>query len=173
MTKQFKGTSPLAQLADELPVRSRIGLTLVAADLALNQLRSSQNFPVAKAAFELARRWYDRDRFPPDLFEDALWDENDKGLCLCAMAAQSEREIAAWCVVGSAVLYTAFHAYQAVGEFPSAVVLEVEEDELDEVDKQLHEISPSLINVVIKAADVVRQHPDISFAQLKSNLPVM
>jgi hypothetical protein len=51
--------------------------------------------------------------------------------------------------------------------------LEVEEDELDEVDKQLHEISPSLINVVIKAADVVRQHPDISFAQLKSNLPVM
>jgi len=30
MIKQFKGTSQLAQLADGLPVRSRIGLTLVA-----------------------------------------------------------------------------------------------------------------------------------------------
>jgi hypothetical protein len=72
MTKQFKGTSRLAQLADELPVRSRIGLALLAADLALNQLRSSHDFPTAQAAFELTRRWYDGDRFPPDLFEDAL-----------------------------------------------------------------------------------------------------
>jgi hypothetical protein len=170
MTKQFKGTSQLALVAEDLPVRSRIGLTLVAADLALNRLRSSHNFPIAQAAFELPRQWYDGDRFPPDLFEDALWNEHDRGLCLCEIAAKSEREKAAWCVVGSAILYTAFHAYQAIGGFPSAVVSEVEENELDELDRELRLISPALINVVIKAADVIRQHPDISFAQLKSSL---
>jgi Immunity protein Imm6 len=171
MTKQFKGTSRLAQLADELPVRSRIGLALVAADLALNQLRSSHDFPTAQAAFELIRRWYDGDRFPPDRFENAICDEYDRGLALCVLGAPLERDQAAWSVLASALLYTAFHAYQAVGEFPSAVVLEVEEDELDELDKQLREISPTLISVVTKAADVIRQHPDISFARLKSSVP--
>jgi hypothetical protein len=171
MTKPRQGTSQLARLADDLPVRSRIGLALVAADLVLSRLRSSDNFPFAEAAFELLRRWYDGDRFPPDRFEDAICDERDKGLVSALWAAQSESEEAAWRVVGSAVLYTAFHAYQDVGEVPSPGVSEVDETELDELDKQLRLISPALINALINAADVLRQQPDMSFPRLESSLP--
>jgi hypothetical protein len=171
MTKQIKGTSQLARLADDMPVRSRIGLALVAADLALSRLRPSHDFPIAQAAFDLPRRWYDGDRFSPDRFEDAICHDSARGLLLCALATQSEQEIAAWSVLASTLFYTAFHAYQATGEFPSPGVSEVEEDELDEVDKQLRLISPALINVVIKAAGVIRQHPDISFARLSRACP--
>jgi hypothetical protein len=171
MTKPRKGTSQLARLADDLPIRLRIGLALVATDLVLSRLRSSDNFPFAEAAFELLRRWYDGDRFPPDRFEDAICDEHDKGLISALWAAQSESEEAAWRVVGSAVLYTAFHAYQDVGEIPSPGVSEVDETELDELDKQLQSISPALINAIIDAADVLRRQPDMSFSQLESNLP--
>ena len=73
--------------------------------------------------------------------------------------------------MGSAVLYTAFHAYQDVGETPFPGVSEVDETELDELDKQLQSISPALINAIIDAADVLRQQPDMSFSQLESNLP--
>lgn len=72
MTVERKGTSPLALLADDLPVRSRFGLVVVGADLAVTWLKSSPNFAAAYASFDLARRWFDGERFVPDQLEDSL-----------------------------------------------------------------------------------------------------
>jgi hypothetical protein len=57
--------SPLAQIVDGLPVRGRIGVVLMMADLALAWLESSPDLPVAPAAVDLCRRWYDCERFDP------------------------------------------------------------------------------------------------------------
>lgn len=53
MIMQTEGTSPLALLADDRPVRARIGLALPAADLGLDQLGSSSNLRLARTAFQL------------------------------------------------------------------------------------------------------------------------
>jgi hypothetical protein len=170
MTQKFRGKSQFALLADSLPVRARIGLTLVAADLALDRLRSSRHHPIARAAFELARRWYDGQRFDPDLFEDAIAPESGRGVALCAVEAESEDEEAAWGTVDCAALYTAFHAFRALGKSPSPLVSEIDEDVLDELDKSLHLVSPDLIVRVLKAAEYLRHDPGASFSQLKSSI---
>jgi hypothetical protein len=59
MKKSRNGTSPLALLTDRLPVRGRIGTVLMVADLAMRQLERSSDIRVARAAFDLCRRWYD------------------------------------------------------------------------------------------------------------------
>jgi Immunity protein Imm6 len=168
MNKTLEGTSELALLASSLPTQARIGLVLMAADLALEQLKSSDSCSVARTAFELIRRWHDGERFRPDQFEEAMHDERDQGLDLCAQNAESEQALSALLVLASAVLYTAFHAYRAVGECPSPLVSEVDEDELDELEKQLRALGPAAINAVMSAGKFLQRHPDASFAQLKS-----
>jgi hypothetical protein len=170
MTQKSRGTSQFALLADSLPVRARIGLTLVAADVALDRLKSSPHFPIARAAFDLARRWYDGQRFDPELFEDAVAPESGRGVALCAVEAKSEDEEAAWGAVDCAALYTACHAFRALGKLPSPLVSEVDEDVLDELDKSLHLVSPDLIITVLKAAEYLKRDPDVSFSQLKSSI---
>ncbi len=41
MNKSFKETNPIALITDSLPVRSRIGVVLMVADLALERLESA------------------------------------------------------------------------------------------------------------------------------------
>ena len=53
MSRSHKGTGPLAQIVDSLPVRARIGIVLMVADLALAWLESSPDLPVAAAAVDL------------------------------------------------------------------------------------------------------------------------
>jgi immunity protein Imm6 of predicted polymorphic toxin system len=170
MTKEFKGTSPLALRAKSLPVRARVGLTLVAAESALDHLKSSHNLPIARAAFEIVRRWYDGERFDPDHFADAIHGECNEGIDICAQEAQSEPDIFSWLVLESALLYTAFHAYRAAGEYPSPRFFDVDEHLLDELDRELRAISPGLVDKVARAAEYLKQHPDASFARLKSKL---
>jgi hypothetical protein len=170
MTREFKGTSPFALLADRLPVRARIGLTLVASDLALRELKSSPNFPIARTAFERARRWFDGDRFNPDLLADAVSSERDKGTTLCELEAKSEPEISAWGVLGSALAYTAFHAYRATGDCPDPMVSEVDENVLDEIDKSMRIIAPDFIITMKKAAGILERIPELSFAQLMAEV---
>jgi hypothetical protein len=165
-----KGTSPLALITEGLPVRGRIGVVLMMAALALEWLRSSPDFPVARAAFDLGRRWYEGERFDPDRFEKAYFDEYDRSVGLSAMKARSRSELAAWSVIASAILYIAFQAYREIGAPPSPMVSEVEEDELDEVYEQMQKISPVFINTAMRTAEVFRQGQDASFAQLKAIL---
>jgi hypothetical protein len=112
MTKQFNGTGLLANRVDQLPVRARVGTILLAARVALDRLRISSNFPIAFAASELVRSWYEGRRFNPDCFEETLAHEGHKGVVTCEIEAQSGTEKAAWFILEDALMYTAFHAYR-------------------------------------------------------------
>lgn len=170
MNDPFKGESPLARLADPLPVRTRISIALIAADLALAQLRDSPDLSVARTAFELARRWFDGARFDPDQFADALDPEFDRGTADCALEAKTQEEASAWVALDDAVAYVAFHAYRELGRLPAPEFSEVDETILDELDKALRSISPEFMETMKEAAEYLEGEPGASFAQLK---PVM
>jgi hypothetical protein len=125
-------------------------------------------FPVAQHAFDLAKRWFDGERLDPDQFEDAIHDDRDTGVDICAQHAKSEPEISAWLALESALLYVAFHAYRSVGQQPTPLVSEVEEDELDTLEKCLRAISPASIDTVLRAATFLAQDGRLSFAHLKT-----
>jgi hypothetical protein len=95
MSRSRKGAGPLAQIADNLPARARIGVVLMLADLALAWLGSSPDRPAAVAAVDLCRRWYDGERFDPDRFEEAYAREDGGGVVRGAMNARSQSELAA------------------------------------------------------------------------------
>jgi Immunity protein Imm6 len=170
MKPSRKGASPLALITDSLPVRGRIGVVLMMADLAVERLEGSPDFPAARAAFDLDRRWYDGERFDPDRFEEAHWDEEGRGVSPAAMDARSQSELAAWSVLGSANLYIAFQAYREIGSLPSPVVSEVEEDELDEIYRHMRTISPNFIDTAKRAAEIFIHGQQPSFAELKASL---
>lgn len=69
MTKEFKGTSQLAMLADALPVRARVSLVLFAAERALQYLQSSPDFNLARNSLNLALNWQSGDPTNPDTLE--------------------------------------------------------------------------------------------------------
>ena len=170
MSRSHKGTGPLAQIVDSLPVRARIGVVLMVADLALTWLESSLDLPEAAAAFDLCRRWYDGERFDPARFEEAYADEDGGGLTGGAMNAQSQSELAAWCVLASAIMYIAFQASREIGSFSTPIVSEVQEDELDEMYRHMQAISPFFIETARRAAKVLGAGREPSFAQLKAIL---
>lgn len=142
MSRSHKGTGPLAQIVDSLPVRARIGIVLMVADLALAWLESSPDLPVAAAAVDLCRRWYDGKRFDPARFEEAYADEDGGGIVRGGMNARSQSELAAWSVLASAMMYIAFQASREIGSFSTPIVSEVQEDELDEMYQHMQAISP-------------------------------
>jgi hypothetical protein len=162
-----KGTSPLAALADGLPVRARIGLALVAGDIALSFIETPRNRQVSVSALDIARRWFDGKRVDPDQIQDALYDE-ESGLSLILMYVDEKQEEAAMIALGSVLLYTAYHAYQHAGGCPNASVCEVDESELDEIDKWLRIIAPSRMELLRTAARYLENHPDIAFRDLKA-----
>jgi hypothetical protein len=166
MTRQIKGTGPLATLVDRLPVRARVGTTLVAAYVALALLRSSRDLPIASAAFELVRRWYDGHRFNPDRLEDALTPEGHKGVVACEIEAEFQSTKAAWLILEDALFYTAFHAYREIGANPSPAVSEVDEHLFDELEKHLHTVSRTAMKFVLEGITQLVQHPDATFADL-------
>jgi len=172
MSKSDDATSPLARLADSLPVRGRIGVVLIVADLALSRLQGAPEFPVARSAFDLCRRWYDGERFDPDQFDEAYYDEHDRGLSASARKARSQSELAAWSVLASAMMYIALQAYRETGSIPTSTVGNLgEEGELDEMYRQMQATSPTLIEAARRAARFLGQGREpSSFAQLKAIL---
>jgi hypothetical protein len=170
MTTNPKGAPHLAWLARQLPARARIGLAVVAAHLALDRLRDHPNYTIALNAFDLARRWFDGERFDPDRFEDAIHDEHHEGLDTCAYHARSTDERSAWSILGNAVAYTAHHAYQGTGTDPSPAVSEVDESIVDEIDALLRALSPDATKRMTEAAKYLETEPAASFAQLSAML---
>jgi hypothetical protein len=159
----------LVAIARTLPERSRVGLALIAADKAVERLRRSPNFAIGKAAFDLARQWYDEQSVSPTRIEESIHDENDEGVDLCAQEAQSAEERAAWLVLEDALYYTAFHGYRVTGEHPGPIVSETtEEAELRYLDENIDALSPDIFMIIAKAAEQLRLNPHMSFAQLKA-----
>src|SRR5215831_7240335 len=150
MNKPRKGTSPLALAIESLPVRGRMGVVLMMADLALERLESSPDFQFAGTAFDLCRRWYDGERFDTDRFEEAYADDDGGGLVCGAGNARSQSELAAWGVLASAIMYIAFQAYREVGSQPTPILSAVEEDELDELYRQMQANSPIFMDTAIR-----------------------
>ena len=172
MTKIFKGRTPLALLADGLPVQARIGLVAVAASLAVDKLKHLPEFPIARAAFELVQRWYDGERFDPDQFEEAIAPEDDgRGVDVCATEATSKDAHWAWLALESALFYVAFHAYRTLDQCPGPSVAVIRDvDALDVLDDQLREILPGFMKTVSAAAKYLERQPEASFARLKAEI---
>jgi hypothetical protein len=170
MTEQFKGNGILALRADRLSSRSRVGLMLIGAQLALDRLRLFQGFPIAQSAFDLARRWYDNDRISSDQIEDSLIPEYNKGVTDYEVAAQSQPELSAWLVLEDMLLYTAFHATKQAGEHPSSLIANVEENIFDDFESHMRTLSPKGIGFLFQAADLLNDHPQASYADLKSKI---
>jgi hypothetical protein len=168
MIKRFIGVSPLAALAERLPPRARTGIALLAAELALPRLKSSPDFPIARKAFELARRWYDGERFNPDQFEDVLVHEYDRDLYKSAIQARSALEDSAWLAIQSALAYIALYAYRELGEFPTPLVSEADDNILDELDRAARALSPAFMQTAFRASEILKQQPDIPFGRLKA-----
>jgi hypothetical protein len=162
--------SPLARITNSLAVRGRIGVVLMVADLALSRLHGSPDFPFARSAFDLCRRWYDGDRFDPDRFEEAYAREDGGGVVCGAMNVRSQSELAAWSVLASAIMYIAFQAYREIGSYPTPIVSEVRENELDEMYRHMQTISPMFIETARRATKILGQGREPSFAQLKAIL---
>jgi Immunity protein Imm6 len=170
MNTPHKGESPLALIADGLPARGRIGVVLMMADLALSRLHGSPDFPFARSAFDLCRRWYDGERFDPDRFEEAYADEDGGGLAGGAMNARSQSELTAWNVLASAIMYIAFQARRELGRYPAPMLSEMESDELNQMYRHMQTISPMFIETARRAAKLLGQKQEPSFDQLKAIL---
>ena len=170
MMENSEGNSDLARLTQLLPARGQIGLTTMLAYLALNRLRGLPEYPLARHAFELTRRWFDGERFSPDLFEDTLEDEDHEGITKCASVAATKDARSAWTLLSNAVSYTAFLAYKMVGSHPSPGISDVNEWCLGIFDRSIRSVSPQFMNVIAEATEYLREEPAASFAQLRTKL---
>jgi hypothetical protein len=94
---------------------------------------------------ELARRWYEGEPVDLSRFEEAIHDENDRGLDMNAQEAKSEREAVAWRVLDDAVACAGHYGYEAIGEMPTPIIYEsTEEGILDPMDEMLRRLFSDL-----------------------------
>jgi hypothetical protein len=67
-------------------------------------------------------------------------------------------------------MYVAFHAYREIGRYPTPIVSEVEEDELDEMCRHMEALSPVYMETARGAAKYLGQGQEPSFERLKAIL---
>lgn len=166
MKHLFAGTSRLAVLADTLPSRVRIGLAVLAGELAVGELKSSPNALIGRAALSLARRWYNGEPIEPDQIEQALENERGDGVVVCEQLARLEHERTAWLAL-TTVLCCVAEAYREAGQIPGPAVCEVRGDEFDYLSEQLRALSPRFLEILIRAATNLKREPNLSLESLK------
>jgi hypothetical protein len=171
MTVEFKGTSEFAILAEGLPVRARVCLTLLAADIALQHLQQSPDVHLARDTLAFALNWQKGARVDLNKW-DAMLDDEETGIAWAEVRAQarSKEESLAWCVLTYPIYYAAYHAFRAENRPLSGMFDNVDEDVLDYLDKDLRTLSPSSMVLMPRAAAYLRQYPEVSFAQLKAQM---
>jgi hypothetical protein len=171
MTKEAKGTSDLALLADDLPVRARVCLTLLAADVAMQRLQRSPDFHLARDTLTFALDWQKSGRVDLDKWVDML-DSEQTGILWAGADAQdrSKEEGLAWRVLSYPIYYAAYHAILAANRKPPSSFCNVDESVLDYLDNDLRVLAPSSMALMTKATAYLKKHPAISFAQLKQHL---
>jgi hypothetical protein len=168
MTKEFKGTSQLAMLADALPVRARVSLVLFAAERALQYLQSSPDFNLARDALALVSNWHQGK--PVDLDElEARLEAEETSLSFAALRGKerSEEELRAWCVLANAIDYVAYRAFRAENRTPWSSLSEIDETVLDALDNDLRALQLSSMALMTRAAVYLKQYPNVTLAQLK------
>ncbi|HEY1545624.1 MAG TPA: hypothetical protein VGG01_24745 [Xanthobacteraceae bacterium] len=165
MTRELKGESEVAMLAEGLPVRSRVCLTLLAADFALQRLRGSPEFNLARDTLTMALNWQKGERADLDkwdnLFKDTL------GFASLRASKRSTAEGLAWCVLEYPICHTAFHVFRTENLPVPLSIPTVESLILDDLDKDLRALEPSSMALMSRAAAYLTKHPNASLAQLK------
>lgn len=171
MTQEFKGTSELAMLTDALPVHARVSLVLFVAERALQYLHSSPDFGLARDALALVSDWHHGKPIDLDGLECQLEDE-ETSLSFAALRGKerSEGELRAWCVLGNAIDYVAYRAFRAANRTPWSSLSEIDESVLDHLDKDLRALEPSSMALMARAAAYLKQHPDVTLAQLQAQI---
>lgn len=171
MTKEFKGTSELALLADGLPVRARVCFSLLAADIAMQRIQRSPDFHLARKTLTFALNWQKGAGVDLDKWEGML-DDEETGLAWAQVRAKarSKEESLAWCVLTYAIYYAAYHAFRAASRPLSGVFNDLDEDVLDYLDKDLRALAPSSMGLMPRAVAYLRQHPEASFARLNAQM---
>jgi len=158
-------------LTDALPLRARVSLALLAAETALQHLRSSPDFGLARDALILVSNWHQGESIDLDGLECRL-DAEETSLSFAALRAQarSEGEFRAWCVLGNAIDYVGYHAFRAENRTPWSSLSEIDERVLDHVDKDLRVLDPSSTALMTRAAAYLKQHPDAPVAWLEAHI---
>jgi hypothetical protein len=171
MIREFKGTSQLAMLADALPVRARVCLALLAAELGLHHLQSSPDFRLARDALAMVLSWHQGERVDLDRLEHRL-DAEETSLSFASMRAEarSAGEYRAWHVLANAIDYVGYHAFRAADRDPWSALGNIDERVLDSLDKDLRALEPSSMALMTRAAAYLKQHPDVRVARLKAHL---
>jgi len=168
---EFKGASQLAVLADALPVRTRVCLALLAADLGLQHLQGSPEFGLARDMMTLALNWQKGDPVDLEVLDDMLEGE-DPSISFAAMRAQerSKKEALAWRVSGNALSYVIYRAYRLANAPLRGHLNQAHERIFDTLDRDLRELEPSSMALMSRAAAFLKQHPNASLTQLKAHL---
>jgi len=171
MIEESSDSSQLAIMADTLPVRARVCLALLAAGIALHHLRASPEFSVARDGLTLALMWQQGEPVDPDKLGQALEGE-ESGIAFAMLRAEQrpERELLAWYVFGDAIYYCAYHAFRAANRQGWGSIGEVTEEALDYLYRDLGALEPSSMPLMASAVAYLKQHPNVTVAQLEDEI---
>ena len=141
---------------------------LLAGGVALDHLRTSPEFSLARDALTLAVMWQEGKPVNPDKLGEAL-EAEESGIAFGMLRAEqrSERERLAWFVFGDAIYYCAYHAFHAANREPWGSIGEMTEMQLDDLDKDLRALEPSSTALMARAGAYLRLHPSVTFGQLE------
>ena len=91
MTKEYKGKSQFAMLADALPVRARACLAILASEVALPHLQQSPDLELARAPLNFALTWHRGETVDLDDWEELL-EAEESSLSFAETRAHSKEE---------------------------------------------------------------------------------
>jgi hypothetical protein len=167
-----KGTSQLAAVADALPVRARICLVVLIAEIAATHLQHSPEFSLASESLGLVRDWHDGKAVNLNRLEDLLEGE-EMPITLAGIRARerSEEEVRAWILLTHSLYYAVFHIFSLVERPLEGSLDEVDETLLDYLDRDLRVLSPHSISDIISVAKHLSHYPDATLGQLKEHFP--
>ena len=171
MTREFKGTSEFTRLAEDLLVPARICLALLAADLALPHLRRSPDIHLAREALSYALNWHQGKPVDLGRWEDVLEAEETSMMFAGDRArARSKEEHLAWVLLGNAIDYVAYRVFLAENRTPQTSLDNIDDRQLNVVDRDLRALDPSSMALMTKAAAYLKRHPNAQLAQVKAQI---
>jgi hypothetical protein len=171
MTRERKGTSQLALMAEDLPLPARICLALFAALIGLHHLQQSPEIRLARQALRDALNWHQGNAVDLSRWEDLLEAEESATMFASQRARKrSEQEFRAWQVLGNSIDYVAYRAFRAENRRPRTALVDLDDTILDHVDKYLQALDPSSMALIARATAYLKEHPNAKLAQVKAQV---